>query len=124
MPVTQRPNSLSSSLMTGINLYRNNPGLLNKAQAQVAFPIVTITAVVETIAASIFTILSALTLLFTNSYFTHSLTQLKSSSFTIIWSIVDFLINPFCHTVVADEESAKFIAQTGELFLMPRNAII
>lgn len=123
MSITYRPNSLSSSLMMGVNLYRNNPGVLNKALAQIAYPFVTTAALVETVARAFFTILSSFTLPFTNIYFISSAEQLKSSLFTIIWSVADFLINPFCHTVVADENSAKLIAQTGNLFILPTEAI-
>ncbi|NGX32315.1 MAG: hypothetical protein K1060chlam4_00356 [Candidatus Anoxychlamydiales bacterium] len=89
-----RPNSLSSSLMMGINLYRNKPGILNKAQAQIAYPVIAAAAIVESAVASIFTILSICIAPLTRNCFDYSATWLKSSAFTIIWSLTDFLINP------------------------------
>lgn len=124
MSIDSRPNSLSSSLMMGINLYRNKPGYFNKLQAAIAYPFVSLVASIETIAASIFTILSSLSLPFTDAYFKNSATWLKSASFSIVWSLFDFLINPFVFVVVADEQSAKYIAISGDLMMLPFGAII
>jgi len=122
--INVRPKSLSSSLMMVINLYRNKPGVFNKAQAQIAYPMVAAAAIVESVVASIFTILSTLSLPFSKNNFNYCTTWLKSSTFTIMWSLADFLINPFCFVVVADEKSAKSIARAGDLMWLPFDAIV
>jgi hypothetical protein len=123
MASVPRSNSLASGLMMSINLHRNNPGILSKAKAQVVYPFVTIVALVESVVNSCFTMLS--TLPFIDAYFKSSVEQLKSSLFTIIWSLFSFLINPFCRTIVADENSAKEITRmgVGNLFLIPEGAL-
>ena len=107
--------SLSSNVMSGIIFHRNQPGSFKKAQAQIALPFVTVAATIETVVASIFTLLSTLALPATNVYFNGSIKLLKSSSFTILWSIVDFFMNPFCYVLAAEEEHAMGIAVRGNI---------
>lgn len=53
-----------------------------------------------------------------------SVNWLSSSSFSIVWSATDFLLNPFTAWLVADEPSTRQIAIGGDLMILPRGALI
>ncbi len=119
-----RPDSLSSSLMTGITLYRNDSRVFNKVQAQFAYALAFVSSLVETATALVFTALSLLALPVSREPTNRCLKWLASSSFSIGWSFADFFLNPFCAVVVADENSARQIATSGNLLALPCNAIL
>ena len=117
-------NSLSSAMMLGITMYRNQPGLGNKVAAQVGYGLTTIVAIVESVVASAFCALSVVLYSVSPDLLNRSFEWLKSSSFTIIWSMADSIINIFARVLVADEKSARWIASTGQIFRIPPGAII
>ncbi len=108
-----RGDSLSSSLMLGITLYRNVPSVCNKIQAQLGYALVLVSSLVETATALAFTTLSLLTLPISREPTKKCFKWLSSSAFTIGWSFVDFFLNPFVVVAVADEKSARQLASNS-----------
>lgn len=91
---------------------------------QIAYPIVTIIAIVETLVALNFTALASFSLLTKYSYYyKSSIAWLQSSSFSILWSLADFVLNPFAFILVADEFSAISFAKNGKLGMLPPNTL-
>jgi hypothetical protein len=119
-----RMNSLSSSLVLGVTLYRNQPGVSNKCLAQVGYASTTAVAAVESIAALAFCAGSLALYPVSSAPLENSVNWLSSSSFSIVWSATDFLLNPFVLKLVADASSARQIANSGNLMRIPRGAII
>jgi hypothetical protein len=117
-------NSLSSSLILGVTLYRNQPGVSNKCLAQVGYASTAAVATVESVAALTFCAGSLALYPVSSAPLQQSASWLSSSSFSIIWSATDFLLNPFVVRLVADEPSARQIANSGNLMRIPRGAII
>ncbi len=120
--------SVSSGMMLGITLYRNHSGLGGKIVAELSYAVTAIVALVETVAATAFCALSFIFYPFStplfNSSFDRSLEQLKSSSFTIIWSLFDVAVNPIARVLVADEKSARWLFENRQFFRIPPGAII
>lgn len=117
-------NSFSSSLMLGITTYRNQPGVSNKLIAQAGYALTAVVSAVETVAALTFSALSLVVYPFSSTPFEHSTKWLGSSAFSIGWSVVDFILNPFVFLLVADEKSARQILQSGNLMIIPRGAVL
>ncbi|NGX56126.1 MAG: hypothetical protein K1060chlam5_00361 [Candidatus Anoxychlamydiales bacterium] len=115
--------SLSAALMQPVNYLRNKPSILPKVAAQAVYPVITTVALVETAVATVFTALSTLSLPFTSKIFNNSAEWLKSSSFAIVWSVFNFLINPFCYRVAEFESTAKQIVLSGRFFEIPLNSV-
>lgn len=116
--------SLSSSFMCGITLYRNQHGITNKCLAQPGYALTFSVAIIETVAAGIFLLASLALYPLSSNPFKDSVNWLKSCSFVIYWSAADFLLNPFLHVLVADETSARKIARRCDLMRFPTEAII
>ncbi|GAB4228860.1 MAG: hypothetical protein Tsb0021_06480 [Chlamydiales bacterium] len=119
-----RPNSLSSAFMMGVTLYRNDEGVLNKIQAQLGYAIIFVSSFIETVAAAVFTGLLYPTLAFSDSLHSRCVEWLESSAFTVGWSFVDFILNPFADVLVADESSARRIFVDGNVFIFRPDAVI
>lgn len=115
-------NSLSSSLMLGTTLYRNQPGLSNKIIAQAGYALIALVAAVETVVALTFLALSLVA--YSPTSFEHSTQWLSSSVFSFGWSAADFFLNPFVIRLVADEKSARRILQSGDFMMVPHGAVI
>lgn len=117
--------SLSSSLMLGTTLHRNEEGVSNKLRAQVGYALIAVVAAVETVVALAF---SALTLAMlpcsSGKPLMYSVVWLSSSVFSLGWSLINFCLNPFAHTLVADEKTAWRILQSGDLMRFPAGALI
>ncbi|CUI17432.1 Conserved hypothetical protein [Candidatus Protochlamydia naegleriophila] len=117
-------NSLSSALVLGVTLCRNKPGISNKCLAQVGYALAATTATIESIAAIIFCVGSLALYPVSAVPLKHSVNWLDSSSFSVVWAVTDFLLNPFVLKLVANESSARQIVSSGNLMKIPRNAII
>jgi hypothetical protein len=115
---------LSSSLMFGITLFRNQPGIANKILAQPGYALTAIVATIETITALIFFGLSGLVYPLTSHPFTSSRAWVESSGFTVVWASIDAALNLFMRTLIADELSAHFVAASGNLMRVPRGAYV
>ncbi|MCP5506783.1 MAG: hypothetical protein H7A37_00560 [Chlamydiales bacterium] len=122
--ITPQMNSLTSGLMLGVTLYRNQPGIGNKCVAQVGYALTTTVAAAESAAALTFSAASLALYPLSSAPLDNSVNWLSSSSFSIVWSATDFLLNPFVIKLVADEPSARQIASSGNLMRIPRGAII
>jgi hypothetical protein len=118
-------NSFSSGLMLGTTLYRNKGGAGCKVIALAGYPLIAVAAVVETIVSTIFVAASLVFYPISNRPLNGSLTWLSSSSFCFFWSAADFLLSLFsCPVLVADEASARQIVSSGNLLMLPRNALL
>jgi hypothetical protein len=122
--MTIEMNSFSSSLMLGTTLYRNQPGISNKLIAQAGYALIVTISGVETTAALAFSALSLVAYPFSSTPFEHSTKWLDSSLFSFVWSIADFGLNPFVLKLVADEKSARYMVQNGDLMMIPHDAIL
>lgn len=82
--------SLSGNIMEGVCRFGGNDSgkPSDRIQARFTFPVIGLVAIVETVVVSIFTMLSILTLPFTKKYNENCIKRLKSSSFTILWSLL------------------------------------
>lgn len=114
---------LSSRLTTELLKFRNPPGEegwnlspiynLNRSRlgklivAEVGVALLVLTATIETIVYSIFSLSSAFLLPFTSTPFNHSWRLLKSSGFTVFWNIGNFLDNPFHQRVFTQESIVR-----------------
>ncbi len=119
-------NSLSSSLMTGVTLYRNQAGFGNKVGAQAGYALVAAVAVVETVAALVSSV-AALVLslaMFSSTPIAHTFKWVNSSAFCVGWSIGDFFLNPFVLVLAGDEKSARSIVESGDLMRLPHDALV
>lgn len=123
IPVDKRAKSLSSSFMTGITLYRNDQGILNKIHAQLGYFLVFVCSLVESVVAAIFFTLSLIFLPVSQEPKQRCFSWLKSSTFTIGWSFFDFWFNPFAWSMVADEKSAWYMCTNGSFVLLPPDAL-
>lgn len=110
------PRSFSTALLMINNDFRNRQGILNKVIAEGIYPIITTVSLIEVVVSSIFTALSIFTLPITDKCFKCCFEHLKSSSFAIIWSLFNFIINPFCNKVATYEMHARLIA--SRLFVL------
>lgn len=110
--------SFSSSLMLGTTCYRNQPGVCKKSFAQGVYPIITVVAAIETVAALIFCTLSLPLYPCSSSPLKESVIWLKSSSFTILWSFTDFFLNPFLHVLAANESQARALASSRDIYAL------
>ncbi len=119
-------NSLSSSLIFGVTLFRNQPGIANnKILGAVGYALVATIAAIESIAAVIFGVISLpLIVLGKTEPLSQSVKWLSSSTFCLGWSIVDFFLNFFTVVLVADERSAREILESGNLMMIPQNAAL
>lgn len=117
-------NSLSSGFMLGLTLYRNQTGSAKKLIAQVGYTLTAVVAAIETLAALVFSALSLALYPFSSTPTQYTTQWLGSSAFSVGWSITDFCLNLFTHTLVADERSAREILDSGDLMSIPPNAWI
>jgi hypothetical protein len=115
--------SLSSSLMFGTTLYRNQAGIVNKGVAQAGYALIAVVAVVETVVAAFFTTLCLVASPFNLAPFDRAGVWLLSSTFSIVWAGVDFVLNPFVVRLIADEGSAMLV-RLRNLMLIPRGAFL
>lgn len=124
-------NSFSAALMLGTTLYRNQIGgpdyghLIYKINAQFGYGLITVIATVETTVALIFLALSVLILPFSSAVFPHAFSWLSSSLFCILWSIIDFTLNPLTSELVADEQSARLMFSPNyTIYNIPPNGLV
>jgi uncharacterized membrane protein YciS (DUF1049 family) len=120
-------NSISSALMLGITSYRNKSGLFNKVIAQVGYALTAIVAAVEAVAFAIIIIPSSCIVISPFQLIRPSpsfVKQFASSVFVIGWAVGDFVLNPFCSKLVADEKSVRTMLKNGDLTKFPREAIL
>lgn len=115
-------NSLSSSLMLGITLYRNKKAS-NAILGQAGYALTVIVAAVETLAASAFLALSLVLSRFSPNLWDPATKWLGSSSFSLGWSLVNFSFNLFVPRLVADEKSARTILASGNFMMRPEGAV-
>lgn len=106
------------------SLYRNDRGIGNKIIAQIAYGLTAVVAMVESIAALIFLAFSAVAYLFSPELLANATKWIGSSTFSIIWAVADFILNPFVSPLVADEQSARSLFKSGRLFQIPASAVI
>lgn len=101
--------------MFGVTLCRNNQGDINKLVGRLGNSLIAAVSLIETVAALAFSALAILFYPFDSSPFEHATKWLSSSAFTIGWSVADSLMHIFCHTLVADEMSARRIFHSRDL---------
>lgn len=111
--------SLASRLMLGTTLYRNQPGLVHKVAAEAGYALIAIVATVETVAAATFSALALAALPFSNKPFSHAAKWLNSSAFCLVWSVADLFFNLTMERLVADEPSARYFFNNGDLRRCP-----
>lgn len=117
-------NSFSAGLMLGTTLYRNQAGLYNKVGAQIGYGLITVIALVESAVALPFVALSLVLLPLSFGFISHSFSWLTSSLFCVVWSAVDFIFNPFCDSLIADEQSVRLVFAMNNPFVLPPNALV
>lgn len=122
--VTERPNSLASSLMMGVVLYHNKPGLINKVEAEFGFILIFAVACIETVAATVLVNLCLLMAPCARSPLRNCSKWLSSSAFTMLWSLADIFLNVITIRMIADERSARRIAFSGRLMTIPSGALV
>lgn len=128
MSLTTQPfNSLSSSLILGVTVCRNQ-GTGNKLLGQAGYALTSIVAIIETIAASILCVLTSPLRLFSSSENEPSLNKIlvwrASSFFSIKWSFVYWCINIDHDQLAADELTARRNFTNGEYSNCPSGSII
>lgn len=111
--------SLSTTLVVQTASYQNQDKI-NKYLSQIAFAIIPMIALVETAAALTFTALSLIAYPCSSKPLEFSVKWLKSSSFAIIWSLVNFCINPLskfllCERLIVSEQEARQMLQNRQL---------
>lgn len=106
--------SLSTTLIAK-TMYYQNQGKINSYLSQLALAIIPVIALVETAAALTFTTLSLVAYPFSSKPLDFSVKWLKSSAFAIIWSLVDFCINPFYGSMVVSEQEARQMMRNGQI---------
>ena len=114
--------SLSSALMLHSTVLRNTEGCTGKVIGQIGYGLTAVVAPIETIVALAASALSLLAYPVSSTPLNYSTKWLRSSAFSIVWSIVDFYLNTFITVLVADERSAREIWQKRDIMLFPRNA--
>lgn len=117
-------NSLSSGMMLGITLYRNRPGVANKCIAGAGYALTAAVAAVESVVALIFSAFSLAIHPLSTHPLEFSIKWLKSSLFSVGWSMTDFVLNPFALVLVANEDSARRLLQGGNLMQVPPGAVL
>ena len=118
-------NSLSSSLIFGVSLIRNQqPSIANKCAGQFGYALTALVALVEYAVSSVFTALTVLIYPISSTPFEFAIRWLGSSQFVLIWSLFDFIFNPFADNLIADELSARSTATSRQLFTLPHAAYI
>jgi hypothetical protein len=115
--------SYSSSLMHGTTLYRNQSGVINKIFAQAGYALISLAAAIETIAATIFCFISLVCFPFSSKPLEYGKKWIKSSAFSIGWSLIDFFLNPFAVKLVSEEKMARRVLKSGNIFQIPRSAM-
>jgi hypothetical protein len=118
-----RLNSLSSGLMLGVTLFRNQNSFSAKLIAQGGYAVTALIAHIESLAALCFLALSIPLCLYSNKPFERAFVWVESSLFCLTWAVVDFILNPFVDPLIADEKNAFQIAKEGNFFKIPRGAI-
>lgn len=116
--------SYSSSLMLGTTLFRNQSGIRNKLIAQAGYAMIAVIATAESVAALAACLFSIFISPCSIAPLKRHLCWLESSLFTIPWSVVDFLLNPFVLKLVANESSAHNMYKQCDLLNIPSGAII
>lgn len=124
MTISIQANSFSSSFILGTTIYRNEIGICNKIIAQVSYALIIPVALVESVAALAFSALSLLALPFSTTPLRNSFECFNSSAFSLCWAFVDFFLNPFMATLVADEKSARRILESRNFMVLPHGAIV
>jgi len=126
--------SLSSHAMSTITVFRNpnnrredgtyptqgNPNPLNVVLAEPAYLCMIPFAIVETAISLIAKIFTFLLPIGQNHQKAMS-RWVISSAFSIGWSICDAIINIFCRIMVVNEESARGLAQSDNIWAMPES---
>lgn len=113
--MTYEFNSLSSSLMFGTTLYRNQSGVPPKILGQASYALVIVIAAVETIAASALSTLSFIVYPLSSTPFQRCTKWLDSSAFTVGWAIANSFFNLFVSKLIADEKSVRKMYKKGDL---------
>ena len=119
--------SFSSELIFENTVNKNrSSSRANITLAGFGYALTSVVSIIETIAASTFALLSLPFSLsgIDNKIFDASLERFNSSSFCLLWSVVDFILNPSIAVLVADETSARKIANSGNILYLPEGAII
>ena len=101
--------SVSSNLMSDVTLDRNEHGIRPKFIGQLGYGLISVAAVVETVVSGVFILASLLFYPCNPEYTFNALEWFSSSSFSILWSFTDFILNPFVDKLVPDEKGAREI---------------
>jgi hypothetical protein len=109
--------SLSSGIILGTTLYRNNkPNLLKKCVAELGYAAAHLIALAESVVAIVSYAGSfALYPLFTNQTRANLEEWVWSSLFDINWALVYFILNPFVERLAADEPTARAMVRARSL---------
>lgn len=96
--------SLSSALLYGTTLFRNQEGTAEKCIAEVAYVVIEVVSVVEAVAAGFFTALSLVIYPFSEKAYVFCAKWLDSSAFSMGWALGCVFMNPFSDFMVLSEE--------------------
>lgn len=116
--------SYASALMTRTTQYRNQPLASNKIVAEFGYVLIAAAALIETISRLSFAAVALCFALIDREAFRHAFKILQSSAFSIVWAIVDAIVNPFAQKLVADEKSARSLFAQGKFLTVPKGALI
>lgn len=122
MPV--EVNSLASNLMLHTTRFRNHYGFCNKPIAQVAYGLIPLAAAIEVVFAAVMVALSSVLNPCSVKPFIFAVKWLDSSAFAFVWSIKDFLMNPYAVVLVADEKSVRLLKKNGSFWVLPPGSVI
>ncbi len=98
--------SLSSSLMTGVTLFKNrSSGIIAEAGYVLAFAV----SIIETLAALICVPVSAMFYPLSDKPLNENIKWLQSAAFCVVWSLADIFmnLNPLIGRLIADEAHAR-----------------
>lgn len=116
--------SLASSLIFGVTMKKNRSPQGLSILSQVGYGVAAVVALVETAVAVVFTGLGFALTPWDRTPFNNSVIWLKSSSFSIAWASVNFILNLFTWRLIADERSAREVANSLDWLNLPHRAIL
>lgn len=113
-------NSISSFFIAHTS-YQRNHNKIDKFTAQLGFSACVAISLIEAVAAASFFSLSIFTYPLSSKPLGFTSMWLKSSTFAVCWSVVDFCINPFCEVLIVSEAEAQNRMSVGKIIRKREN---
>lgn len=117
-------NTLSSYLMTQNTVYRNRGNTRQIALAEVGYIAIAGVAVVETASSLTLSGIALAVYPISPKPFKHSCEWLSDCSFSLRWSLVNCVLNPFVTPLVADEASVRIMVRNRDFVTIPDTALL